>query len=265
MSSNDLFTNSPGRSCVTQLIEVLDDWLELMDNGFSIDTIYLDFSKAFDTVPHQRLFLKIEKLGFEGSLLNLIKIFLTGRNQCVRINSTTSTLSDVVSGVPQGSVLVPVLFLIFINDLPDIVNGIVKIFADDCKTFSKISSVNDHDRLQNNLDELYDWSNTWKLKFNAAKCKVLHFNPDINNHYRYTMLDSSDYYVALDEVDEEKDLGVTFQSNLKFDKHISSIIAKAQRVLSLIYHSFDLTCFLFSTNQLSALYWNTPLVFGPPP
>jgi hypothetical protein len=79
------------------------------------------------------------------------------------------------------------------------------------------------------------------------------------------MLDSSDNYVALDEVDEEKDLGVNFQSNLKFDKHISSIIAKAQRVLSLIYHSFDLTCFLFSTNQLSALYWNTPLVFGPPP
>ena len=97
------------------------------------------------------------------------------------------------------------------------------------KTFSKISTVNDHGRLQENLDELHvcDWSNTWKLKFNAAKCKVLHFNPDINNHYRYTMLDSSDNYVALDEVDEEKDLGVTFQSNLKFDKHISSIIAKA--------------------------------------
>jgi hypothetical protein len=79
------------------------------------------------------------------------------------------------------------------------------------------------------------------------------------------MLDSSDNYVALDEVDEEKDLGVTFQSNLKFDKHISSIIAKAQRVLSLIYHSFDLTCLLFSTNQLFTLYWNTPLVFDPPP
>ena len=82
------------------------------------------------------------------------------------------------------------------------------------------------------------------------------------------MLDSSDNYVALDEVDEDKDLGVIFQSNLKFDKHISSIIAKAQRVLSLIYHSFDYMdrdMFVTSTNQLSALYWNTPLVFGPPP
>jgi hypothetical protein len=104
-------------------------------------------------------------------------------------------------------------------------------FADVCKTFSKISTVNDHDRLQENLDELCEWSNTWKLKFNAAKCKVRHFNPDINNLYRHTMLDSLDNYVALDEVDEEKDLGVTFQSNLKFDKYISSIIAKAQRVL----------------------------------
>jgi hypothetical protein len=108
---------------------------------------------------------------------------------------------------------------------------IVKIFADDCKTFSKISTVNDHDRLQENLDELCDWSNTWKLKFNAAKCKVLHFNPDINNHYCYTMLDSSDNYVALDEVDEEKDLGVTFQSNLKFDKHISSNLVKAKSTI----------------------------------
>ena len=78
-------------------------------------TIYLDFSKAFDTVPHQRLFLKLEKLGFEGSMLNWIKSFLTGHNQCVRVNNTTSTLSDVVSGVPHGSVLDPVLFLIFIN------------------------------------------------------------------------------------------------------------------------------------------------------
>jgi hypothetical protein len=77
-------------------------FLKIRDNGISIDIIYLDFSKAFDTVPHQRLFLKLEKLGFEGSLLNWIKSFLTGRNQYIRINSITSTLSDVVSGVPQG-------------------------------------------------------------------------------------------------------------------------------------------------------------------
>ncbi|CAG2209440.1 unnamed protein product [Mytilus edulis] len=157
--TNNLHTSSqygfrPGRSCVTQLLEVLDEWSELIDSGFPLDSIFLDFSKAFDTVPHQRLFLKLEKLGIKGCILNWIKSFLSGRKQCVRINNTTSTWSDVVSGVPQGSVLGPVLFLIFINDLPDVVEGIVKVFADDCKVYSKVSSDYERCKLQENLDRL---------------------------------------------------------------------------------------------------------------
>ena len=186
-----------------------------------------------------RLFLKLEKLGFKDNILNWIKSFLTNRSQCVRLNDTVSSWSDVVSGVPQGSVLGPVLFLIFINDLPDTVEGMVKIFADDCKAFAKVSSDDEHQKLQDNLDKLCDWSNTWKLNFNATKCKVLHFGPNIDVQPRYTMLDSTDNYVALSVVDEEKDLGVTFESNLKFDKHINNIVSKAQRTLALIKHTFD--------------------------
>ncbi|CAG2186826.1 unnamed protein product [Mytilus edulis] len=181
----------------------------------------------------------VEKLGIKGCILNWIKSFLSGRKQCVRINNTTSTWSDVVSGVPQGSVLGPVLFLIFINDLPDVVEGIVKVFADDCKVYSKVSSDYERCKLQENLDRLCEWSDMWKLKFNAAKCKVLHINPDNDLQYRYTMLDESGNFIALSTVNEEKDLGVTFESNLKFEKHISDIYNKAQRVLSLINHSFD--------------------------
>ena len=246
LMENNLFTDSqygfrPGRSCVTQLLEVLDEWSDWMDSGFSIDTIYLDFSKAFDSVPHQRLFLKLEKLGFSGTILDWIKSFLLNRKQSVRINKTLSSWSDVVSGVPQGSVLGPVLFLIFINDLPDTIDGIVKIFADDCKAYTKISSVDDSNKLQENLDLLCDWSNIWKLNFNASKCKVMHINPGTSDDdiYNYTMLDDADNNVALSVVTEEKDLGVTFEPNLKFEKHITNIINKAQRILALIHHSFD--------------------------
>ncbi|CAG2249633.1 unnamed protein product [Mytilus edulis] len=231
----DLFRRKTDR----QLLEVLDEWSELIDSGFPLDSIFLDFSKAFDTVPHQRLFLKLEKLGIKGCILNWIKSFLSGRKQCVLINNTTSTWSDVVSGVPQGSVLGPVLFLTFINDLPDVVEGIVKVFADDCKVYSKVSSDYERCKLQENLDRLCEWSDMWKLKFNAAKCKVLHINPDNDLQYRYTMLDESGNFICIITVNEEKDLGVTFESNLKFEKHISDIYNKAQRVLSLIHHSFD--------------------------
>ncbi|CAC5390072.1 unnamed protein product [Mytilus coruscus] len=121
------------------------------------------------------------------------------------------------------------------------VEGIVKSFANDFKVYSKVSSDNERCKLQEKLDSLYEWSDTWKLKCNAAKCKVLHItcNPDNDQQYRYTMLDESENFIVLSRVNEEKDLGVTFESNLKFEKHISNIVNKAQRVLSLIHHSFD--------------------------
>ena len=187
--SDDQYGFRPGRSCVVQLLEILDEWTKLLDNGNPVDIVYLDFSKAFDTVSHERLLFKLHKLGIRGSVLNWIKSFLTDREQCVRVGTNTSSWSEVISGVPQGSVLGPVLFLCFINDQPNVVEGIVKIFADDTKLYACVSKEEKCEALQKDLDNLCNWSEWWKLSFNSKKCKVLHVGNN-NPHYRYTMTDS---------------------------------------------------------------------------
>ncbi len=129
-------------------------------------------------------------------------------------------------------------FYVFINDLPETVSGLIKIFADDSKIFSNVLNEELCSKLQDDLDKLCDWSNKWKLRFNATKCKVLHMGHNNENH-RYIMLDKDNNYVALTSVDEEKDLGVTFEQNLKFERHITNCVNKAQRTVGLIRRSFD--------------------------
>jgi len=183
-----------GRSCVIQLLEILDQWSQYIDSSLPVHTLYLDFSRAFDTVPHERFLTKLYNLGIHGYVLKWIKSFLSNRTQCVRLNNTHSFMSNVISGVPQGSVLGPILFLSFINDLPDTVTGLVKIFADDSKIYFSVINEQQHHNLQDDLDRLCDWSRKWKLCFNASKCKVMHFGQN-NDTLRYTMLDNTDNYV----------------------------------------------------------------------
>lgn len=242
MIRNELFSQHqygfrPGRSCTTQLLEVLDDWSESLDNGDPVDVVYLDFSKAFDTVPHQRLEMKLYQHGIHGAVLRWITDFLSEREQCVVCKSAESDWRDVISGVPQGSVLGPVLFLVFINDLPDVVKGLVKIFADDTKLYGKAGNQVDHLQMQRDLDSLCDWSDKWKLRFNASKCKVMHLGHD-NPCVSYYM-NNQGSSVEIDAVTSEKDLGVTFQENLKFNSHIDSCVNKANRVLGCIRNTFD--------------------------
>ena len=127
-------------------------------NGGVIDAIYLDFSKAFDTVPHQRLIGKLEAYGISGNILSWIKGFLQGRTQQVVVNGSTSPTAPVLSGIPQGTVLGPVLFVLYINDLLDNITSEGLMFADDTKIFRQITSREDAVELQSDLEKLEQWS-----------------------------------------------------------------------------------------------------------
>jgi len=157
MMENNLFCDQQhgfvsGRSCVTQLLVTLELWTELLDSGAPIDVIYWDFQKGFDTVPHQRLLRKLKAYGITGKVLEWIQDFLSGRRQRVVVNGKLSSWTDILSRIPQGSVLGPILFVIFINDLPDVVSSTAKIFADDTKLFQAIRKIEDHDVMQQDLD-----------------------------------------------------------------------------------------------------------------
>ena len=218
---------------MTQLLCALDDWTETLDSGNSVDVLYLDFKKAFDSVPHERLLKKIYAYGFRGDLFNWIQDFLKGRRQRVSVNGSMSGWSDVISGIPQGSVLGPLFFAIFINDLPSLLRNKVLLFADDTKIYSSISRANPISSLQDDINACIEWSVMWQLPFNISKCKILHIG-QFNPRYCYKM-DGMDIV----KVNEEKDLGVLIDCNLKFHSQCSAVVNKANRLLGLIKQTFS--------------------------
>ena len=238
---NNLITDSQhgfvgGRSCSTNLLAVLDVWTEVLEEDGFIDTIYLDFAKAFDTVPHERLLHKLDGLGIQGKLLAWIRSFLSDRSQKVIIDGEESGWKEVVSGIPQGSVLGPMLFICFVNDLPDVVKSNVYIFADDTKLFAKVPD--NATVLQQDLDNLQKWSDKWQLRFNASKCKVMHVGKqtEISN---YSMT-ANNKTLTLETTQTEKDLGVNVDKDLNFEEHVQIQTKKANKLLGMIRRTF--TC-----------------------
>ena len=154
-----------GLSCESQLIETVHDWMTAMDNKTQIDAILLDFPKAFDKVPHLRLLSKLTSYGITGNTQNWIKSFLSNRKQRVSVNGALSDITDVTSGVPQGSVLGPVLFLLYINDINGNIKSSIRLFADDSIIYRKLSSKSDHEMLQTDLNQLQTWSDKWNLMY----------------------------------------------------------------------------------------------------
>ena len=208
-----------------------------------VDTIYLDFPKAFDTIPHRRLMGKLQSYGVKGRILTWIKSFLTGHTQVVKVNGSVPESAPVLSGIPQGNVLGPLLFVIYINDLPEAINSDSFLFADDTKVFREITSQDDAFALQSDIDSLQHWSKKWLLQFHPDKCHVLTLGKFDNIRYthRYSI-----YEHELEHVFEEKNLGVTFESDLKFDEHISAKVKKANAIVGLIRRTFSfLDCRMF--------------------
>ena len=237
MESNKMFNSCQHgfrkhRSCVTQLLEVMNDFTNYIDNKKNIDILYLDFSKAFDTVPHERLLNKLKAYGITNNVHKWIQSFLSNRKQRVRINNSYSDFSPITSGIPQGSILGPVLLIFFINDLPDNVNSKCKIFADDTKIYN---SADNSQSIQDDINSLMDWSDIWQLKFNAQKCNVIHIGKSstVNDYFM------GDNNTKINSVEHEKDIGVTFDTKLNFDIHINSVVSKANQLIGLVKRSFQ--------------------------
>ena len=164
-----------GRSCVSQLLSVFHEIGSLLDTNAEIDVLYLDFSKAFDSINHAKLLVKLKLYGTSGSVWEWFKDYLSNRKQCVVVDGTKSSFTSVISGVPQGSLLGPFLFALYVNDLPDVTSAGTRtvLFADDTKCYRAQRSPQDHLMLQYDLNGLVSWSYDWDLNFNPSKCDVL--------------------------------------------------------------------------------------------
>ena len=180
-----------------------------LDKGNAVDVLYLDFAKAFDKVPHLRLSKKLEAHGIGGSLLEWIKQWLSNRTQRVRVNGILSELGKVKSGVPQGSVLGPIFFLVYINDIDEGLISKINKFADDSKVMKIVNNNDDIEMLKSDISKLFQWSVDWEMQFNVDKCSILHLgHKNIEAQYELggRLIKSSC---------KEKDLGILVNNTFK--------------------------------------------------
>ena len=222
-----------GRSTQTNLIEFLDVTTKWMDEGKAFDAVYLDFSKAFDKVCHTRLIAKLKNIGVGGKILVWLKNWLKGRRQRVRVDNQFSDWVDVLSSVVQGSVLGGTLFDIFIDDIRRVVlDALIQMFADDTKVAITIETEDDCKKMQKIIDNLVEWAEKWKMSFNIDKCKIIHAGH--NNPKRKYFMNGRE----LKEENDEKDLGVFVESNMKPGKQCTTAAKSANFALGQIQRAF---------------------------
>ena len=165
-------------------MECTHDWEVSLHNGQDVDIVYIDICRAFDSVVHSKLIYKLTQFGISGALLKWIAAFLSDRYQCVVVEHSYSHWTQVLSGVPQGSVLGPILFILFIDDIGIVCSGSVnhKLFADDLKLSSEIRTKHDNATVQLTLDRLEQWCRDWQLTINIPKCRILHLGKNNSNN-----------------------------------------------------------------------------------
>ncbi|CAM4642329.1 unnamed protein product [Lepidochelys kempii] len=222
-----------GKSCLTNLLEFFEGVNKHVAQGDPVNIVYLDFQKAFDKVPHQRLLRKLSCHGIRGKILSWTENWLKDKEQRVGINGKFSEWRRVTSGVPQGSVLGPILFNLFINDLEKGVNSEVAKFADDTKLLKIVKTKADCEELQKDLTKLSDWATKWQMKFHADQCKVMHIGK-YNPNYTYKMMGSK-----LAVATQERDFGVIVDSSLKTSTQCAVAVKKMNRMVGIIKKGID--------------------------
>ncbi len=231
-----------------------------VDRGDPFDIIFLDFTKAFDKVPKERLLAKLRAHRISGEPLAWIKSWLSGRRQRVVINGEESSWEEGLSGVPQGSVLGPPLFTVFINDLDDVIKCIelLKKFADDMK-LGQTATPEGQARIQEALDKLCEWARTWGMQFNEKKCKVMYVGHN-NTKQAYYMSGHQ-----LERTEVERDIGVSVAQNLKQADQCKKAARTAQTVLSQLTRAFHFRDrHVFVTPSMSGHIWSLLCLRGPP-
>ena len=216
------------RSCTTQLCTVIHDWAKSIDAGFQTDVFILDFAKAFDSVPHERLKAKLFHCCVNSNTLRWIDAFLCERRQRVVFNGAKSEWIPVNSGVPQGTVLGPTLFNIFINDITNNINSEIRLFADDCVCYRQIRHKEDHNILGRDIEQLGNWAKRWNMRFEPTKSKIMHITRKTRHkaHHLYSLQNT-----AIESVTHTKYLGVTVTNDLRWNRHVADVTKKANRML----------------------------------
>ena len=240
----------PERSCTTQMLAYIDHLAVNHNLKIETDVVYFDFAKAFDSVNHDTILSKLkQQYEIKGHLLRFIREYLKDRKQCVIIDGNFSSFSPVLSGVPQGSVLGPLLFVLFIND---IVNEIdpdtnVLLYADDMKIYRQINSQLDRHTLQSDINSLEQWACTNKMRFHPGKCKVLHcrMQNQSPSNYCYTMAGT-----VIECSDGERDLGVVVVPTLKWNKQHRALLSKASQKLGLLRRNCSFSKNIFHRRTL---------------
>lgn len=226
-----------GKSTLSNLLEFSEYVTQNMMGGGQVDAIFMDLSKAFDKIDHSILLNKLHQLRINTCTIRLLQSYLENRTQIVCVYGAHSEPITPKSSVPQGSILSPLLFALFINDLPHLINSNILLFADDLKIYLKICSQEDARKLQRDIDTIANWCRANNLELNIAKCNVMSFTRRTEATFQFFNYNINS--TTLNRVQLIKDLGVFFDTKLSFENHIKNITKKAYRMLGFISRSLN--------------------------